>query len=301
MESRQKGYVSLVPTNSPTVSAIVVTHNRRELLEQCLDRIERQSRRPDHVLVVDCASTDDTADVLARRAGIEVLGLDENLGGAGGFAAGLRVAHERGYDWLWLLDDDTFADDRCLEELLAGAIRAPQAPSIMASVVRWRDGRLHPMNRPWLRAGARPDFVDGAAAGLALIRTSTFVSTMIHRDAIAAHGYPPAHYFVWLDDMEYTGRILRRSYGYIAPESVVTHWTPQPYNSLTESRGRFYYKARNHLWLLRGESFGGRERATYAWGYVRAIWTYLRGSEDRASALRTALRGIRDGLRREPR
>ena len=289
-------------SDAPTVCAIVVTYNRHDLLVECLDRIGRQSRPPDSVLVVDNASTDDTAEMLAGRDGIEVLTLDENLGSAGGFAEGIRAAHERGYEWLWLLDDDTFAESRSLEQLLAGAARAPRRPSIMASVVRWRDGRLHPMNRPWLRAGARPDFVDGVGAGLALIRTSTFVSTMIHRDAVAVHGYPRTHYFVWLDDMEYTGRVLRHSHGYMAPESVVRHWTPQPYDTLTDARERFYYKARNHLWLLRrGESFGGRDRLTYAWAYLQAIRTYLRDSHDRGSALRTTLRGIRDGLRREPR
>lgn len=285
-----------------TVCAIVVTHNRHDLLVECLDHVDRQSRPPDHVLVVDCASTDDTPAMLAHRDGIEVLRLNENLGGAGGFAEGIRAAHARNYEWLWLMDDDTFADARCLEHLLAGAARAPQQPSIMASVVRWRDGRLHPMNRPWLRAGARSDFVEGVAAGLALIRASTFVSTMIHRDAIAAHGYPPAHYFVWLDDIEYTGRVLRHSHGYIAPESFAQHWTPQPYSTVTEARERFYYKARNHLWLLRrGESFGGRERVTYTLAYLRAIRTYVRGSDDRRLAVRTTIRGIRDGLRREPR
>ena len=285
-----------------TVCAVIVTYNRPALLARCLDKLEAQSRPPDHVLVVDNASTGETADLLAGRDGIEVLRLDSNLGSSGGFAKGLEHAHRQSYDWLWMLDDDTLADERCLEELLAGAARAPRQASIMASVVRWQDGRLHPMNRPWLRARRRADFAAGAAAGLALIRTSTFVSTMVHRDAVTSHGYPPAHYFVWLDDMEYTSRILRHAHGYIAPESVAWHWTPQPYDTLTDARRRFYYKARNHLWLLRrGESFGGRERVTYALAYLRAIRTYVRDSPSRGEAVITTLRGVRDGLRREPR
>jgi GT2 family glycosyltransferase len=294
--------VGRTDTETATVCAVVVTYNRSDLLSRCLDHLEAQSRRPDHTVVVDNASTDETLRLLAARDGIEVLTLHENLGSSGGFKRGLEHAYRQGHDWLWMLDDDTLPDSRCLEQLLAGAARAPRRPSIMASVVRWQDGRLHPMNRPWLRARARSDFVDGVDAGLALIRTATFVSTMIHRDAIAEYGYPPAHYFVWLDDMEYTGRVLRHAHGYIAPESVAWHWTPQPYSTLTDARERFYYKARNHLWLLRrGESFGGRERITYGWAYIGAILAYLRDSDDRGRALRTTFRGIRDGLRREPR
>ena len=35
------------------VCAVVVTYNRRDLLVECLEHLERQSRRPDRILVVD--------------------------------------------------------------------------------------------------------------------------------------------------------------------------------------------------------------------------------------------------------
>lgn len=283
-----------------TVCAVVVTYNRPALLERCLDLLAAQSRPPDHVLVVDNASTDDTPQLLGARTGVEVLTMDHNTGSSGGFHRGVQRAYGLGHDWIWLLDDDTFPDERCLEELLAGVDRAPAEPSVMTSAVRWRDGRLHPMNRPWLRRGHRADFAEGAAAGLAAIRAATFVSTMVRRDAVAAHGLPPAHYFVWLDDIEFFAKILREGHGYLVPQSVAWHWTPQPSNTLTDARERFYFKARNHLWLLRGNSFAGVERAEYALAYLRAIRIYLRDSDNRGQALRTAARGVRDGLRREP-
>jgi rhamnopyranosyl-N-acetylglucosaminyl-diphospho-decaprenol beta-1,3/1,4-galactofuranosyltransferase len=283
-----------------SVCAVVVTHNRAALLRDCLRRLGTQTRRPDRILVVDNASTDETADVLRREPGVDVLTLDKNVGGSGGFARGVEQAFRDHHDWIWLLDDDTLADEGCLEALLAGAGRAPGRPSVVASVVRWQDGRLHPMNRPWLRLNRRAEFAEAAAVGLAPIRTATFVSAMVHRDAVAAHGLPPAHYFLWLDDMAYTGLVLRTGRGYLVPESTVWHWTPLPYSTLSDSRERFYYKARNHLWLLRGDSFAGLERAGYALAYVRAIGTYLRQSPNRRAALATTWRGVRDGLRREP-
>jgi rhamnopyranosyl-N-acetylglucosaminyl-diphospho-decaprenol beta-1,3/1,4-galactofuranosyltransferase len=279
---------------------VVVTYNRRDLLDRCLDHLERQSRPPENILVVDNASTDGTAELLATREGVEVLRLPENAGGAGGFERGIERASAAGYEWIWVLDDDTFADERCLETLLAGVERAPRRPSVMTSVVRWRDGSLHPMNRPWLRLVPRGPYAEAVAAGLAPIRAATFVSTMVHRDAVARHGLPPGHYFVWLDDIQYTARILREGDGYIVPESTAVHWTPKAYDTVTDTRDRFYLKVRNQLWLLRGPSFGGLEWVGYARAWVRGIGTYLRKSDDRARALVTVLKGIRDGLRREP-
>lgn len=288
------------PDRAPTVCAVVVTYNRAELLAHCLDHLERQSRPPDAILVVDNASTDSTPELLAARERVEVLRLPENSGGAGGFERGIERAYEQGHDWLWLLDDDTFADERCLEALLDGARRAPERPSVMTSVVRWRDSSVHPMNRPWLRMTPRGRFAEAAAAGVAPIRAATFVSTMVHRDAVERHGLPPGHYFVWLDDIAYTGRILRDGHGFIVPESDAYHWTERAYDTVTDTRDRFYLKVRNHLWLLRGPSFAGLERVGYARSGARAILTYLRRSPDKWRALRTVARGVRDGLGREP-
>ena len=285
---------------SPTVCAVVVTYNRAGLLARCLDHLQSQTRKPDAVLVVDNASTDGTAEMLADREEIDVLRLPVNTGGAGGFRSGLERAYAAGYDWMWLLDDDTLAGEQALQFLLAGLERAPKAPSVMTSLVRSRDGSLHPMNRPWLRVKPRGVFAEAAECGLVPIRAATFVSTMVRREAVAEYGLPPGHYFVWLDDIQYTARVVRDGDGYLVPESEVLHWTPRAYDTLSDDRGRFYFKVRNQLWLLRGPSFTGVERLRYSWAWVRALTEYVRRSPARSRALKTVIRGIRDGLRREP-
>ena len=283
--------------SAPTVCAVVVTYNRRKLLSDCLDRVQNQSHSLDQVLVVDNASTDGTADMLARRAA-KVLRLEENLGAAGGFERGIEWAVDRGYDWVWLMDDDTFAEPDCLQRLLEALDRAPQSPSLLCSVVRWRDGTLHPMNRPWFRFDRRPEFAEAAAVGLGLVRAASWVSTLISRRAILEHGLPPAHFFVWLEDVDYTGRILREGTGYVVPESVAWHWTPRPSDTITDSRDRFYFYVRNHLWLFRGQSFRGLERLRFIRTYLRGLFGVLRRSDSKLRALITVGRGVRDGLRR---
>ncbi|MER3603731.1 MAG: hypothetical protein C4298_08345, partial [Thermus sp.] len=88
---------------SERVCAVVVTYNRKELLRECLETLRGQTRKVDHILVVDNASTDGTEEVLrAEFPEVEVLRLPENQGSSGGFHEGMKRAYEEGFDWLWL-------------------------------------------------------------------------------------------------------------------------------------------------------------------------------------------------------
>ena len=92
---------------SDKVCAVVVTYNRKELLRQCLHSVLQQTRPLDCILVVDNASTDGTLDLLnAEFSNVEQLKLPTNTGGAGGFKAGMQWAYCKGYEWVWVMDDD---------------------------------------------------------------------------------------------------------------------------------------------------------------------------------------------------
>ena len=86
--------------------AIVVTYNRCACLRKTLAALEPFGI---DVLIVNNASTDDTAaylETLPKAAPWHLLTLPENIGGSGGFAAGMRWAIKQGYQWLWVMDDD---------------------------------------------------------------------------------------------------------------------------------------------------------------------------------------------------
>src|SRR4051794_9942906 len=215
-----------------SVCAVGVTFNRRELLERCLTALSAQSRPVDAVLVVDNAGTDGTpAFVREAHPDVELLSLPANVGGAGGFAAGMERAHAAGHEWVWLMDDDTLAEPDALAALLDGSRRAPGTPPIVASQVRWKDGSLHPMNRPFVRWDDSAAMAEAARRGLVALRNATFVSVLVRREAIDRHGVAPAKFFIWGDDFEFTSRVLRETPGYLVPESRVVHWTEQAHTS----------------------------------------------------------------------
>lgn len=289
----------MTTATASTVCAIVVTHNRRALLHRCLTALAAQERPVDTTLVVDNASSDGTAD-LVRDAfpDVELLSLERNVGGAGGFEQGLSWGHRRGYDWLWLMDDDTLALPDTLGALLDGARRAPgKAPLVVCSDVRWKDERPHPMNVPQPRWRERGHLADAAARGLLAVRYATFVSLAVRREAIDRFGLPLADYFLWGDDVEFTARVLRRERGYLVAQSRVYHWTPEPHQGAGLDSDRFYYHARNSLRLLRGTSLSAVERLDYGRYYLRTIAGYVRANRRNRRRLGLLLRGVRDGLR----
>ncbi|MGW2307318.1 glycosyltransferase [Actinomadura luteofluorescens] len=292
----------------PSVTAVVVTYNRRDLLDEALTALGAQTRPPDRITVVDNASADGTAAMVAERfPGADLLALPRNIGGAGGFSAGMVRAMGGGADLLWLLDDDTVPEPEALQALLDARQRTATEedgpPVLVASRVVWTDGRDHPMNtpRPKPRATAAESRL-ARAAGCVPIRSASFVSALVDAEAVRERGLPVADYFLWNDDFEFTTRLLRGRRGLLCPGSVVVHKTREFGGADADPGDRFFYEVRNKIWLFTGSrGLAPPERALYAGSTVRRWARTFAGSSDRAVLRRALARGVRDGLLTRPR
>lgn len=285
--------------------AVVVTYNRAELLAACLDALAAQEQPLAAVVIIDNASTDASGQV-AREHPIEadVHTLNDNLGGAGGFAAGMAWALENySPDWLWLMDDDTIAYPGAHGGLLQAASEyGSDDLAVLSSRAVWTDGRIHPMNRSRARidAGA-PERRRATAATSHPIRTASFVAIMLSAAHCRRAGLPYADYFIWGDDTEYSGRLLRDAHGIQVHTSVVEHRTKAFASWQIDPGPRFYYDVRNKLWVyLKSGSFRWWERIVYL-GSATLGWAgTIRRSAQRRTLLKQAWRGLRDGLLRRP-
>ena len=196
----------------PRVTAVVVTYNRRDLLAEALSAVLAQSRAPDAVIVIDNASADGTAEMVATRfPSVRLATARRNTGGAGGFAYGLALALAGAADLVWLMDDDTVPEPGALRAMLdARALHPGGPPALIASRVVWTDGRSHPMNTPRIKPlVSKEERAAAAAAGCLPIRSASFVSILVDAGLCRARGLPQADYFLWNDDFEFTARLLR--------------------------------------------------------------------------------------------
>ena len=290
----------------PRVVAVVVTWNRRELLRESLAAVTFQTTPPAAVVVVDNASTDGSADlVTAEFPAADLLMLSRNVGGAGGFAAGVRQAvFTHHADLVWLLDDDTVSQPGALAALLsARAAYGLPAPALLASRVVWTDGRDHPMNTPREKPRVgHPERAAAARVGCVAIRSASFVSVLVDAEQVRSRGLPLADYFLWNDDFEFTTRLLRGRRGLYCPASTVVHKTRTFGSTDADPGERFYFEVRNKLWLF-GRSHGLTpvEKALFGGSTLRRWARTYRASSDRATLRRAMRRGLADGVRTRPR
>jgi GT2 family glycosyltransferase len=286
---------------SARITAIVVTHARRELLRECLHALHAQTRALDRILVVDNASSDGTAAMLHEEfAEVDVLRSEENTGSAGGYHAGVRAAAQ-GCDWMWLLDDDTIARPDALERLIAGLDRVPPGPPpwILAGRVEWRDGRPHPTNLPTFAQRDAAELVAAVERRMLPLRATSFVSVLIDARSVERYGPPEKAFFYQADDIDYTATILREQRGFFVTDSVVEHRTAAPLDPGTDTEPRrFYFHARNNLWMLGGPAWRRAEKPATVWFVLVSSARFARANRFSRESLATLWRAARDGRRR---
>jgi len=124
----------------PTVSVIVLNHNGRHLLEECLESLFSQTCPGFEIIVVDNGSTDNSVQFLEERyhARIRLIRNSANLGFAEGNNIGIAAAEGA---YIALLNNDAVADSHWLDELLSAARGSDSSFGMWASKIMFYDRR----------------------------------------------------------------------------------------------------------------------------------------------------------------
>jgi GT2 family glycosyltransferase len=123
----------------PRVTVILVARTGAAYLERTLSAIAGQSRKPDTLIAVDAASTDNTAEILAESGAATVVSVTgkASFGDAVARAIQLAAPQESENEWLWLLGHDNAPLPDALEQLLAAVEIAPSVVVAGPKLMRW--------------------------------------------------------------------------------------------------------------------------------------------------------------------
>ncbi|MBS0200377.1 MAG: glycosyltransferase [Proteobacteria bacterium] len=288
-----------------TICAVVVTHNRSHLLEKALTGLFAQTRRCDRILVVDNASTDNTREMLSEQGwldhlNLELIALQDNFGGAGGFAIGLQHASAGGSGWIWMMDDDAEPHPTSLEALM----RQANDPSCIYGSLA-----VNGPHTAWLTTVLDPplgelDMADEIPDS-AKVQSLPFLGFLIHSSLVARIGLPDSDYFIAADDVEYCVRAQKAGASIIiVGKSRIEHPKSRPVHVhilgrkvvfLSLPPWKRYYDTRNRLLIAR-KYFGIRLFTQTIPGTLVRMFVALLKEPNKLTQLYAFTAGLIDGL-----
>ena len=243
------------------VVAVTVTYNDFFYLKKALAALREQTVPLAHVVVVDNNSFEENKVLLAAEQDslVDVLWLDDNIGGAGGFEAGMRYAHEKyNPDWYWLMDADAYPRQDCLELLLSHS-KDSEKIGILAPLIFGVD--LHQYQLYHIKRVSKLLYrdlvlfssVDEIPSGTSLIEADAFVGPLVARRAIETVGYADGELFIYGDDQEYTYRVTRKLDMLLVKEAIINHRDVSATGNQfpTTAWWKEYYAFRNRILFIK--------------------------------------------------
>ena len=287
-------------TERETVAVVVVTYNRADLLERMLVGLGALERVPDAVIVIDNHSDDHTPQVLAAATvpHLQVVRNDVNVGGAGGFHRGVRLAYEQGFDRIWLMDDDVVPAPDCLTVLMA--VDEPCLLSVredtdgaLAEKAATRFDLRNPLAIKPKKGTVETEYATRTAMPERVeIDNIAFEGFLVRRDVVAAIGLPDPAFFIFYDDVDYALRARRAGRRiWAVRDAVLVRQLPfDQQHDLAGWKGYYMYRNLFVVHLRYGENPLVRLKP-WAIALAVVVLSPLRGG--RAEA-RNVLRAVRD-------
>lgn len=264
--------------SNPSVCAVVVSYNVRDLLLKCVSSLEtaRTAGLLSRIIVVDSASTDSSADAVRRRFP-DVIVIDApNRGYGAGANTGIQASSE---ELILVLNPDTVVPSSAVDRLTA-YMADKASTGIVAPRMRYPDGtiqlsrrrfpaRLTPVfestifelcwpGNPWSRAYKLHDRAENVTQDVDWVVGACL---MVRRVAIETAGPFDESFWMYCEEIEWCWRLRRHGWriAYLPDAEIVHHEgasTSQniPQRQLAFDRSRVELQRRIH----------GRSAATLA-------------------------------------
>ena len=251
---------------NPKIGIIIVSYNSRPYLDDLFFSLSRVKYPNFLILFIDNASTDGSANYVKEKFGkqfsnLTILRSYKNLGFAEGNNVGFKYLEERGFDYAYLLNQDTAVNFDFLENALkkmdekigsvqsliylypkdATGLPVPNVMNTMGNAIHYL-GFGYCYGYGWSKEKADKYLLDWYARDEELnIAYASGAGTLFNMKALKKVGYFDEEFFMYHEDTDLGWRLSLAGYkNILAPESTIYHKY-----EFSKSIKKYYFMERN--------------------------------------------------------
>lgn len=247
-------------TMSPEVCVLITAWNQADKTMACLRTVFSQDYASCSVLLVDNGSEDDTVEqVSITYPDVEIVRTGRNLGFAAGYNIGMRRALARGFDYIFLLNNDTLLAPDCLSQLVQETNANPGVGLVTAKIYDAAEpkriwtvgGRFHPWTLEVEQKG-QGQIDRGQWDEARDIEFAPLCGVLLRRTMLEEIGLLDEQFFVYYEDMDFCLRAHEAGFRLrLAPRAHMWHVvaassggrdSPQERYWMAQSSGRYFRK-----------------------------------------------------------
>ncbi len=289
------------------VAIILINLNQEKHTRECIESLQKVTYKPIEVILIDNFSTDGSGERLKTDIpSIIYHRTQENLGFAGGNNVGIKIALDRGADFILLLNNDTVVDPDFIQPLVDYAIKNPDCGFQSCKIlfysqknVFWYAGGVFKVHKAVGKHRGMFEVDEGQYDEIVEVDFATGCMMFTTRKVIEKVGLLDENLFIYFEDADWSLRV--KSHGMRCvynPKSKI--WHKVSVTNKIDSPFYLYLTMRNKILMLQKHSSPSRwllNLPYFLYFFGRQIfrmivkWHSLDGT-------RAVVYGIIDGLRK---
>lgn len=229
------------------VSIVIVNHNGRGWLEECLDSIRAQTYNFHQTIFVDNDSSDDSIEFVREHyPEVQIIQSEGNPGFAGGSNLGLQYATG---EYVLLLNTDTRLEDDFLENLLAAFDEIPALGAVQPKI-RMMDNpdKIQLCGDFWTDSSCLYLYGYGKDENLQIynrpfpIFAGTGAAMLVRKDALDKVGLFDESFWCYYEDVDLCSRLWLTGYEcWYFPRATVYHALGATANNFNRGTVRYHH------------------------------------------------------------
>lgn len=296
----------------PTVAIVLVNWNSYAVTNDCIQSLYHITYSNFTIIVVDNGSTDGSGAALEKdHPTATVLYNEKNTGFTGGNNTGLAYAIKQGFDYIMMLNNDTFVAPNFLEPLVNYMEANPNTGIIQPRIhfnhdrtLLWDGGSYF---SKWLGYAYTKGYNKKPSEEFLTIKEVDWITGcgfLTRNKVLKQSGLLIEKMFIYSEDVDLSFRIKALGYSLIYhPDSVIYHIAGMSNKSKVKGKEGYvtpfvhYLNIRNKIWLLKKYTswYHAPTVILTSIAYNLSLMAYftVRG---RFKKLKTAFKAIKDGL-----